>query len=85
MENKQKKFECAHCGFKADDKFAGDICPDCRLTFWNVETVDFSTLRLHRQTLVLHANKSVNLETSRVIHLTVEDRANSTGAYSRPR
>jgi len=34
MDDKQKKFECAHCGFTADNKFTGDICPDCGLTFW---------------------------------------------------
>lgn len=34
MENKQDKFECAHCGYTAKGKFSGDICPNCGLTFW---------------------------------------------------
>ena len=34
MENKEDKYECAHCGFTASGKFEGDICPDCGQTFW---------------------------------------------------
>ncbi len=41
MDDKQKKFECAHCGFTADNKFTGDICPDCGLTFWKCGNCGF--------------------------------------------
>ena len=34
MENKQGNWVCAHCGYTADGRFEGDICPRCRLTFW---------------------------------------------------
>jgi rubrerythrin len=34
MESKPEKFECAHCGFTADDKFKEDICPTCNQTYW---------------------------------------------------
>jgi rubrerythrin len=34
MENKIKKYVCAHCGYTADGKFVGDICPQCNLTYW---------------------------------------------------
>ena len=41
MDEKKKYFECAHCGFTADDKFTGDICPDCGLTFWKCGNCGF--------------------------------------------
>lgn len=34
MANDQEKWECAHCGHTASEKFEGDICPECELTFW---------------------------------------------------
>ncbi len=40
MEDKQakwKKWICTHCGFTADGRFEGDICPGCGLTFWKCE------------------------------------------------
>lgn len=43
MENKQGKFECAHCGYTAEGKFAGDICPECGLTFWKCSNCGFLT------------------------------------------
>jgi rubrerythrin len=32
MENTKKT--CALCGYTADGRFEGDICPKCGLTFW---------------------------------------------------
>ena len=34
MEKKQEQWVCAHCGYSADGKFEGDICPKCELTYW---------------------------------------------------
>jgi rubrerythrin len=34
MKSKADKWVCAHCGYEASGRFAGDICPDCGLTFW---------------------------------------------------
>lgn len=34
MKSKPEKWACAHCGYEASGRFAGDICPDCGLTFW---------------------------------------------------
>ena len=34
MGEKQEKSVCAHCGYTADGKFSGDICPSCNLTYW---------------------------------------------------
>jgi rubrerythrin len=34
MENKGEKHVCASCGYTADGKFAGDICPQCGQTYW---------------------------------------------------
>ncbi|MDY6988620.1 MAG: hypothetical protein SWQ30_11250 [Thermodesulfobacteriota bacterium] len=25
---------CAHCGYTASGKFVGDICPQCKQTYW---------------------------------------------------
>ncbi len=34
MENDEKKWICAHCGYTAYGEFIGDICPQCNLTYW---------------------------------------------------
>jgi len=37
MENKEKEYDqwvCARCGYTADGRFEGDICPHCGLTYW---------------------------------------------------
>ena len=34
MAEKQDQWVCAHCGHTASGKFAGDICPQCSLTYW---------------------------------------------------
>jgi len=41
MDNKVDKYECAHCGFTADSKFTGDICPGCGLTYWKCSRCGF--------------------------------------------
>jgi len=41
MESNPEKFECAHCGYIADDKFSGDICPQCSLTYWKCAKCGF--------------------------------------------
>ena len=34
MEATEMSYKCAHCGYTASGKFAGDICPRCGLTYW---------------------------------------------------
>ena len=34
MGNSEEQFVCAHCGYTADGKFTGDICPQCNQTYW---------------------------------------------------
>lgn len=34
MADKQERMVCAHCGYSAEGKFEGDICPQCGLTYW---------------------------------------------------
>jgi rubrerythrin len=34
MDNKKEKYVCDNCGYTADGKFKGDICPKCGLTYW---------------------------------------------------
>lgn len=34
MTEQQEKFVCANCGYSADGKFSGDICPQCNQTYW---------------------------------------------------
>ncbi|MGB5984144.1 MAG: hypothetical protein WBG37_02485 [Desulfobacterales bacterium] len=40
-QEKQKQWACAHCGYTADGRFEGDICPQCGLTFWKCKNCGF--------------------------------------------
>ena len=31
---KKEKYTCANCGYSSNNKFTGDICPNCNLTYW---------------------------------------------------
>lgn len=42
MENDQKEWVCAHCGYTADGRFEGDICPQCNLTYWKCSRCGFT-------------------------------------------
>ena len=42
MEEKQEKSVCALCGYTADGRFAGDICPKCGLTYWKCSKCGFT-------------------------------------------
>lgn len=41
MTEKPEKFVCAQCGYTADGSFAGDICPQCGMTFWKCGNCGF--------------------------------------------
>lgn len=41
MEIIKKKWRCVHCGYKADGRFVGDICPRCGLTYWKCYNCGF--------------------------------------------
>lgn len=41
MTNQPEKWVCAHCGYTADGKFEGDICPQCGLTYWKCGNCGF--------------------------------------------
>ena len=41
MEKKTEKYVCALCGYTADGRFVGDICPQCGLTYWKCEKCGF--------------------------------------------
>lgn len=41
MQKEQEKWICAHCGYTADGKFVGDICPQCGLTYWKCSKCGF--------------------------------------------
>ncbi len=41
MEKETQKFVCANCGYTADGKFTGDICPKCNLTYWRCSECGF--------------------------------------------
>ena len=34
MAKAYEKWVCTHCGYTADNRFVGDICPMCGLTYW---------------------------------------------------
>jgi len=41
MDEKQDEWTCAHCGYTADGRFVGDICPQCSLTYWKCSNCGF--------------------------------------------
>jgi rubrerythrin len=41
MTGKQNDYVCAHCGYTADGKFKGDICPKCNQTYWKCSKCGF--------------------------------------------
>lgn len=41
MTDNQDKRTCAHCGYTADGRFTGDICPECGQTFWKCDKCGF--------------------------------------------
>ena len=41
IENKKKKSVCDHCGYTADGRFTGNICPNCGLTYWKCAKCGF--------------------------------------------
>ena len=41
IESKKKKSVCAHCGYTADGRFKGNICPNCGLTYWKCTKCGF--------------------------------------------
>ena len=38
----QEKSECTLCGYTATEKFSGDICPECGLTYWKCGKCNFT-------------------------------------------
>jgi len=42
MENNQENSVCAFCGYTADGRFVGDICPNCGLTYWKCSKCGFT-------------------------------------------
>ena len=42
MANEQEKEVCALCGYMADGRFFGDICPECGLTYWKCSKCGFT-------------------------------------------
>jgi rubrerythrin len=41
MKNKTEKYVCDICGYTADGRFVGDICPNCGLTYWKCAKCGF--------------------------------------------
>jgi rubrerythrin len=42
MNTENEKWVCAHCGYTANGRFKGDICPACGLTFWKCNQCGFT-------------------------------------------
>jgi len=41
LENVKRKTKCANCGYTADGRFKGDICPRCGLAYWKCSGCSF--------------------------------------------
>ena len=42
MVREEETKTCAFCGYRADGKFEGDICPQCNLTYWKCSHCGFT-------------------------------------------
>ena len=41
LESPEGKTKCANCGYTADGRFKGDICPRCGLAYWKCSRCGF--------------------------------------------
>jgi rubrerythrin len=41
MNTEQKNWVCDRCGYTSKGQFAGDICPQCGLTYWKCSQCGF--------------------------------------------
>ena len=41
MGSKKEVYACSLCGYTADGKFKGDICPECNQTYWKCSKCGF--------------------------------------------
>jgi rubrerythrin len=39
--DEEQKMTCALCGYTADGRFEGDICPKCGLSYWKCNKCNF--------------------------------------------
>jgi rubrerythrin len=42
MQNEQDLWMCTECGYTSTDRFIGDICPRCGLTYWQCPVCGFT-------------------------------------------
>lgn len=42
MEKKEEKKICALCGYSADGRFTGDICPQCDLAYFKCSNCSYT-------------------------------------------
>jgi len=41
LETEKEKTTCSNCGYTADGRFNGNICPNCGLTYWRCSACGF--------------------------------------------
>lgn len=41
LKKAKEKSKCANCGYTADGRFKGDICPKCGLAYWKCSACGF--------------------------------------------
>jgi len=39
---KSRRWVCTNCGYSASERFTGDICPCCGLTFWKCSVCGYT-------------------------------------------
>jgi rubrerythrin len=42
MDQDQMLWICTECGFTSSERFSGDICPRCRMTYWMCDECGFT-------------------------------------------
>ncbi len=44
MKNDQDMWMCTECGYTSAERFIGDICPNCGMTYWHCNTCGYTVV-----------------------------------------
>lgn len=46
MNNEHDVWTCTECGYSSTNRFIGDICPRCGMTYWRCSECGFTTVSI---------------------------------------
>jgi rubrerythrin len=44
VKNEKEKWICTECGYASTNRFDGDICPRCGMTYWHCRVCGFTVV-----------------------------------------